>query len=364
MPEPKGPSWRPIYPHQYGAFAPSLFTGRPAPRRTYTITELDSLGGDADAYSISESGQVVGWSKLVDNKTTHAVLWQDGQPIDLGTLDNDDYSYATGIDNFGRVAGTSGSYTRIVDTWDAQRAFSWDKGTMTPVKMLPGDLLNSAGRSNPQGQIVGMSWHGRGTTYRGQAFLESGGTVIDLGTLNVGGRRSIANAANDSGQVVGMSEAPSNPNNSDAFLYSNGEMIDLGSLGGNWCSAYDINSSGQIVGFSYTASNKDVDRRAFIYDGGAMTELPTLFGSQTFAFGINDLGEIVGASNTQPDQIGSSKSKAFILWDGAMYDLNDLIPPGSGWELWKASDINDKGQIVGSGYKSSGQYGAFLLTPV
>ena len=47
-----------------------------------------------------------------------------------------------------------------------------------------------------------------------------------------------------------------------------------------------------------------------------------------------------------------------------MQDLNNLIAPTSGWTLEEANGINDLGQIVGGGYNSSGQWHAFLLTPI
>ena len=45
-----------------------------------------------------------------------------------------------------------------------------------------------------------------------------------------------------------------------------------------------------------------------------------------------------------------------------MYDLNDLLPAGSGWDIQKATAINNGGQIVGYGY-INGQGHAFLMTP-
>jgi hypothetical protein len=52
------------------------------------------------------------------------------------------------------------------------------------------------------------------------------------------------------------------------------------------------------------------------------------------------------------------------LWaNGGVKDLNDLIPPDSGWKLVDAYAINGSGQIVGAGYKD-GLLQAFLLHPV
>jgi probable HAF family extracellular repeat protein len=45
-----------------------------------------------------------------------------------------------------------------------------------------------------------------------------------------------------------------------------------------------------------------------------------------------------------------------------MYDLNNLIPADSGWQIIGAQSINDLGQIVGFG-SHNGQFHAFLLKP-
>ena len=47
-----------------------------------------------------------------------------------------------------------------------------------------------------------------------------------------------------------------------------------------------------------------------------------------------------------------------------MFDLNDLIAPGSGFTLQFAYGISDDGYITGLGVAPDGQQHAFLLTPV
>ena len=47
---------------------------------------------------------------------------------------------------------------------------------------------------------------------------------------------------------------------------------------------------------------------------------------------------------------------------GVLRDLNALIPASAGWLLTETRDINDSGQIVGTGI-FEGQVRAFLLTP-
>lgn len=54
---------------------------------------------------------------------------------------------------------------------------------------------------------------------------------------------------------------------------------------------------------------------------------------------------------------------AFLWKDGIMYDLNNLISSQFGLTLVWASDINNKGEIVGFGTLSNGDYHGFLLQP-
>lgn len=46
-----------------------------------------------------------------------------------------------------------------------------------------------------------------------------------------------------------------------------------------------------------------------------------------------------------------------------MSDLNSFLPANSGWELFIANGINERGQIIGTG-RFNGQNRGFLLTPM
>lgn len=147
------------------------------------------------------------------------------------------------------------------------------------------------------------------------------------------------------------------PDGGHAFLYANGTMNDLGTLGGNFSVAYGINASGQVVGNSTISGNST--RHAFLYTNGTMEDLGSL-GGDSSAVGINAGGEIVGWADTA----GDASEHAFLYSNGSMIDLNNLIAPDSGWTLDDAAAINDNGWIVGVGYNPSGQGDAFLLTPI
>jgi hypothetical protein len=69
------------------------------------------------------------------------------------------------------------------------------------------------------------------------------------------------------------------------------------------------------------------------------------FGAYVRVQDVNDQGVAVGEVCLSIEcEPGDSRA---LLWrDGAVHDLNDLIPPGSGWTLWSAAAVNESGEIV------------------
>jgi MYXO-CTERM domain-containing protein len=133
--------------------------------------------------------------------------------------------------------------------------------------------------------------------------------------------------------------------------------IDLGTLAGGKSFAYGINDSGQVVGWSDTASGY---AHAFIAgaNGVGMTDLGTLGGSASYAWGINASGQVVGQSYIA----GNAVQHAFITGANGlgMTDLNSLVSLGGGDYFRTASGVNDSGQIIVNTYLGH----AYLLTPV
>ena len=157
-------------------------------------------------------------------------------------------------------------------------------------------------------------------------------------------------------------------------------MTDLGVLpgfaGGR---AIRINEEGWVVGFSVDplatpGAAPPAERHAWLYRDGELIDLGTLGGPNSFALGANAAGQVVGGSEiaaevTAPEDASpgaeeeAPPSHAFIWEDGVMTDLNELVSGESGLVLESASVVNDAGQIVGIAVAGD-EYHAFLLTPV
>ncbi len=225
-------------------------------------------------------------------------------------------------------------------------AVRWQDGALEDLG-TPGGLLSQAVGINDGGQVVGTATASRDAGAPWRAVLWDGGEIIDLGSL--GGPTSMAHAINNAGQIVGTTTDAAG--NGRAFIWQDGAMTDLGSPGGTTGTVPTaINELGQVVGGARTASGA---RHAFLWQAGAMTDLGTLGGSWSEASDINDRGQVVGVSVLVGDD--DESWHAFLWQDGTMQDLGTL---GGTWAA--AYAINDAGQVVGSSTTADGVKHPFL----
>lgn len=215
----------------------------------------------------------------------------------------------------------------------------------TDLGFLPtGD--HASGQATANGHVVGYAGTSTTSSLPREAFIWENGAMAQLGTL--GGARSTGLGVNDQGDVVGWANGPSGA--TTAFVYSNGVMTDLNTAHGtpswNLSYAWDINSSGQITGVG-TGANGD---RAYLLSGGQLFDLGTLGGSRSDGYGINEAGDVVGRARTATEQ-----NHAFLYSNGFMIDLGTL--GGTSSQAW---DINDNGQVAGWATDANGDRMAFL----
>ncbi len=333
----------------------------------YVITDVGAPEGYSNTtfsgHSLNDSGDmaITAYNSLA---LSRAFLNSEGAWTDLGVLDEErNYSAATGINSNGDVVGYSTALANI------RHAFLWTAGGgMQDLGSLGGVMRDSHAHGiNSSGMVVGYA--SLSNTYPPMGphafkWTASGG-MVDLGTLggSSASYASYAYAVNDSGQIVGYSTGSSAASQGEAFLYSNGAMSPLGTLGGNISVARGINADGDVVGYSKNSSGYEV---GFLWTSfGGMVSLGSLEGGRQYSHAqdANDDGDVIVGQV----KISGGGSRAGVYTgtpgtDGAWTDLNTLIKPDLGWTLTCASDVNGQGQIGGYG-TIDGNTHAFLLTP-
>ena len=250
---------------------------------------------DSRAFGINSTSMIVGDAFPVGpmEPRSHATLWKDGIPMDLGVLPGQVYSRANGINAMGQVVGYSGLQRDSTES----RAFCVERQTgMIDIGTL-GGAYAQAYAINDAGYITGASQtQGMGPILTTHAFIYQVPTppfrryhrMVDLGAL--AGLSSYGMAINSYNHVVGYSTIATNDERVHAFLHDGKKMIDLGSLGGpgnRWGSdlsvALGVNKYDQVVGYTYlpVVGEMPIQQVAFLWsrasDGsGQMVNLNTL----------------------------------------------------------------------------------------
>jgi probable HAF family extracellular repeat protein len=345
-------------------------------------TELDTLPGpnSGGPLAINELGLAVGVSEngSIDPATGYpaydAIVWDGGTPVNLGTFGGTD-SMTYAVNDWGQVTGWSSnaipdSFTAglgpcaTLDCWPVTtqiRALLWQNGRKQDLGTLGTGNDAAANLINDLGMVGGVSYTNTTPSDLGiptqDPFFWFAGRMIDLGTLG-NGHYSYPNWMNIWGQMAGNS-APADTWY-HAFFWNGGKMQDLGlPLGGDFSTANWINDVGQIVGDAGLAG--DQTYHAVLWSHGRATDLGVVSGvGCSYAESINLVGQVVGdlADCTTGEDVST-----FLWQNGTMYDLNTLIPPGSGLTLSQVWQINNQGEIAGNATLANGDQHAFLLIP-
>ena len=166
--------------------------------------------------------------------------------------------------------------------------------------------------------------------------LVAGYDASDLGTL--GGNSTRPLDFNDYGKVVGSSLTASG--STHAFLWDNGVLRDLGTLGHERSEARRINNAGLIAGGVWTGTSHETSPIAATWQNGigaVWDDVSEEFGVTPAA--INESGDIAWNAHGHEDPY------AWLWRRGGWQRLGALIDP---LEMSYGSSINERGQIVGT----------------
>lgn len=333
----------------------------------YALIDVGTLGGphaelDGPAVQITRQGAVLGLADTTTRDTDsqsggdpfieHAFSWQDGHMTDLGALPGNNSSAVFEVN--GNGIGVGSSETGALDPLThnpAQHPVLFEHGTVTDLGALPGGTEGFAFSINEAGQVAGFGNNGVPdqfgvpnfdnwvTEYR--TFVWQTGVMTDIGTL--GGPDAVTAGINEHGQIAGDSYVNDTANPTThlptmhPYLWQNGQMRDLGSLGGTMSGTTSLNNAGEVVGGSNVAG--DQHQHPFLWDGTHLSDLGTLGGADGAATHVNDTGDVTGWATT------SGAAKHTFLWkNGTMADLT-----GANSNCTSPEWLNDHDQAVGYG---------------
>jgi len=261
-----------------------------------------------------------------------------------------------------------------------------DLGVFGPNPSAPGGPLVVTN----SGWISGAAGVGPGGTGPEHAVLYYGGQTIDVGNPGLGGN-SMGYGVNESGVTAGEAEDTaaglsttedfcgfqflgfaSSSTPCVPFVWQNGQMVPLPTLGGVNGSATEINSSGMVGGYAETATTdpnctapQKYQFKPVVWSNGKIQALPTGNDADGLVTAVNDRGDAAGSSGScaplNPILLLYLNPTHALLWrNGEAIDLGNLggmynnLPHG----------MNNLGQVVGESDLAGDQTAhAFLASP-
>ena len=298
----------------------------------HSVTAVGPTGDPVSASDINDRGEVVGTAHVAGPTGalgSAAWRWDAGTTRLVSVAGGDGSASGVAINAAGTMLGQATAA-------GVEVPFLATGAVGEPLRGLtqPTDL-NSSGQVTAQALVDGQS--------RGAVWSRGNVSLLEAPAGAADGAR--ANAINESGLVAGgvpMQAATWE----DTRLQPRGC---IGTSGGCW--ANGVNAAGHAVGLGGETTG------AALYRDGRVVPLVSPDGCLSDAADINDSGVVVGTSACD-----DTARSAWVRTADGVVALDDLVPPGSGWTLDRATAINNRGEIVGAG-TFNGVPRAFLLRP-
>jgi len=233
---------------------------------------------------------------------------------------------------------------------DLFQAVSYQHSQLCLLGLLPGASYSFATGINEPGAVIGYSSNDPDT---GLGFISKSGTLSPLGSLNAAAD-SVPNAINNAGTIVGSSGG-------HAFLWANGNMIDLNSLlpaNSGWVltSANSINNFGQIVGDGVFQGLQ----RAFYYDLPSSGNPSMVITQNSSTLDINGVTRLcAGLSSSSPNGIITNTNPLPVLlrltttsnqsFSGTITGNLTLVKDGPATQSLSGASTYNGGTIVSAG---------------
>ena len=356
--------YRLVDPGTFGG--PGSFLGLPG-----AITSNGTVMGTADTTTPDPDLPTQFCAPFCDGYVQHAFAWRSGQLADLGALAPAAHNNSAIYDLNGNGVGAGVSENGRIDPlggFPSIEATVFERGRVIGLGTLGGHD-SGAQWINSHGQVTGFSTNSTPDPFPSEqqyyipfvgeerGFVWRDGVMRDLGTL--GGPDAQSYLQNQRGQIAGWSDTNSRLHAAtgaptiDPFLWQDGRMTDLGGLGGTLGFVNGLNNRGEVAGQSYLPG--DQTAHPYLWNGQRMIDLGTLGGDLGAATYVNDRGDVAGWSFTTGDQ----GFHGFLWHNGKMTDL----PPIGGAAFASAESVNNQDEVVGVGYDSNGnEVSAFLWT--
>jgi hypothetical protein len=252
---------------------------------------------------------------------THAVLWDNGDPVDLGTANGDPTMFST-------------ANAVTCSRWVAGRGWV-EAAEPVGVRLVP--LL-----WDPDGEVSVLEV----PQLSGPAVAEAISARLDVvGSVTVGTESQCA-----------LWPAPTH------------DLHTCHLPGARRSMGFGVNNAQQVVGPLLTAEG---EQRGFLREKTGRVQVldcvPGLPGC--LAAQVNDAGLVVGESYAFPERAGAPFASQCTLWQDTPASrlpvpraLRDLVSNGAGWELRRCLGVNPQGVLLGSGLRD-GVETIFLAIP-